>query len=253
VPPPSSTAPAPPEALPDVRRWRPSPADVSPACKVAAVRELERRGNGPGTALEVVAAQYGGILTDSASVLVVCRTWRRRAGEVVPGGRTFDVRLTRGRRGWRVTGVRPSRPGPRADRLTTAARRVLEEQRIRLPPAARADVQSGRVHDSVLTTMLALSRRYRIGVSVVRSGHPTLVFGTDRRSDHPQGMAFDTWSIDGHPVIDPGTPERLVVGYLRALADLGSDNVGGPYLVGAAPQFFSDATHRDHVHAGFAS
>jgi hypothetical protein len=27
--------------------------------------------------------------------------------------------------------------------------------------------------------------------------------------------------------------------------------VGGPYLLGAPPQWFSDDTHRDHVHAGF--
>jgi hypothetical protein len=38
---------------------------------------------------------------------------------------------------------------------------------------------------------------------------------------------------------------------MEALAAVGSDNVGGPVLLGAAPQFFSDRTHHDHVHAGF--
>jgi len=240
-------------ALPPVRRWVPSPADVAPACKLAAVRLVERRGNGASTALEVVDAQYGGILTDSASVLVVCRSWRLAHGSLAAGGHTYDVRLSRTSAGaWQVTAVHPSRPGPPAAR-SAAARRVLASDRIDLPPAAHADVESGRVHDTVLTAMLGLARTYRIGVSVVRSGHPLHVFGTDRLSDHPLGRAFDTWRINGRAVVDPDTPERLVTGYMRALAGVGSYNVGGPFLLGAAPQFFSDATHHDHVHAGFAT
>jgi hypothetical protein len=130
---------------------------------------------------------------------------------------------------------------------------VLASDRIALPPAAVRDVLSGRVHDSVLAALLEVSSAYRISVSVVRSGHPLHVFGTDRLSDHPQGRAFDTWAIDGHAVVDPRTPRGLVVDYMHAVADAGSYNVGGPYLLGAAPQWFSDDTHHDHVHAGFAS
>lgn len=240
-------------ALPSVRRWVPSPADVAPACKRAAVRLVERRGNSRSTALEVVDAQYGGLLADSACVLVVCRSWRLAHGSLAADGHTYDVRLARTPSGaWRVTAVHPSRPGP-PGAPSAAARRVLASDRIDLPPAARADVASGRVHDSVLTAMLGLAPTYRIGVSVVRSGHPLHVFGTDRLSDHPLGRAFDTWRINGRAVVDPDTPERLVTGYMRALAGLGSYNVGGPVLLGAAPQFFSDATHHDHVHAGFTS
>jgi hypothetical protein len=129
---------------------------------------------------------------------------------------------------------------------------VLAGSRITLPPAARADVASGQVHDSVLEAMLAVSRRWPIGVSVVRSGHPIFVFGTDRQSDHPRGRAFDTWRIADHAVVRPGTPRALVTAYMEALASAGSYNVGGPVLLGAAPQYFSDRTHHDHVHAGFA-
>jgi hypothetical protein len=100
--------------------------------------------------------------------------------------------------------------------------------------------------------LLRLSRRYRIGVSVLRSGHPIRVFGTSRLSDHPRGLAFDTFSIDGHLVVSAGMPRRLVTGFMEAAAAAGAYNVGGPYLLGAAPQFFSDDTHHDHVHAGFA-
>ena len=100
--------------------------------------------------------------------------------------------------------------------------------------------------------MLTMSQRWLIGVSVVRSGHPIYVFGTDRLSDHPRGRAFDTWQIDGHPVVAPQTPRSLITTYMERLAQLGSYNVGGPVLLGSAPQFFSDQTHHDHVHAGFS-
>jgi hypothetical protein len=201
----------------------------------------------------VVDAQYGGILTDAASVLVVTRSWRVSGRHVVEDGRTYDVRLVRGATGWRVTAIHPSQPGAASASRSAAARAVLASSRIDLPPAARADVLSGQVHDSSLHAMLAVSRIFRIGVSVVRSGHPIDVFGTNRPSDHPLGRAFDTWQIDGHAVVDPATPRRLVTRYMEAAAAAGSYNVGGPYLLGSAPQWFSDNTHHDHVHAGFTT
>jgi hypothetical protein len=131
-------------------------------------------------------------------------------------------------------------------------RQVLSSDRIELPPASVADVRSGKVHDSVLNALLALAKDYSIGVSVIRSGHPKYVFGTIRLSDHPRGRAFDTWRINGHAVVDPATPKKLITGYMEAAAAAGSYNVGGPYqLAGSGNQFFSDATHHDHVHAGF--
>lgn len=204
-----------------------------------------------GERLQVIEAQYGGLLADSASVLVVTRLLNR-AGRPTTAGATYDVRLTRHGRSWRVEAVHPSRPGRRAGHLSRAARTVLSEERIDLPPAARRDVEAGTVHDSVLVAMARVARLHRVGISVVRSGHPLLVFGTDRPSDHPRGRAFDTWSIDGRPVVDARTSRSLVEDYMHALAAAGSYNVGGPYLLGSAPQWFSDGTHHDHVHAGFA-
>jgi hypothetical protein len=239
--------------LPRVSRWEPDPADVSPRAKLTAVRLIERRGNGSGSALQVLDAQYGGLLAASASVLVPCRTWRLRSGRLHEGGATYDVRLTRGATGWRVSAVHPSRPGAARGRRSAEERAVLRSSRIVLPPAARADVESGQVHAAVLEALLRLSQRYRIGVSVLRSGHPLHVFGTSRFSDHPRGRAFDTFSIDGHLVVSASTPRRLVTGFMEAAAAAGAYNVGGPYLLGSAPQYFSDDTHHDHVHAGFAT
>ena len=240
--------------LPPAQRWRPDPNDVVPAAKIAAVRAIEESGNHDRSVLHVVDAQYGGLLPGAASVLVVCLTWTRGpGGEIHEGGATYDVRVIRTGAGWGVTAVHPSRPGPTAPVLSSRAQQVLAVPRIDLPPAARADVSSGLVHDSVLSAMLTLAERYRLGISVLRSGHPRYVFGTRRVSDHPQGRAFDTWRIDGHPVVDRATPRRLVAGFMEAAAAAGSYNVGGPYPLGSAPQFFSDDTHHDHVHAGFST
>jgi hypothetical protein len=89
-------------------------------------------------------------------------------------------------------------------------------------------------------------------VSVVRSGHPIDVFGTTRPSDHPRGRAVDVWRVDGHAVVDPATPAALVDNLMRRAAALGSYNVGGPRQLSGS-QFFSDRTHRDHVHMGFTA
>ncbi|WP_438489374.1 hypothetical protein [Streptomyces sp. S186] len=273
--------------LPTVGPWRPSPGEVRPEVKTRAV-ELVRaigawptgerdaamarvgalglpptlvdqagalRPGGTEAVLEVVDAQYGGILADAASVLVVCRQWVRRAdGTVLAGGTTVDVRLRRASPRWTVTALHPAAPGAPAAAPGEAARRVLAAgPAIELPPAAAADVRSGAVHTSVLEALLELARKHRLAVSVVRSGHPLKVFGTDRPSDHPLGRAVDVWRIDGHPVVDPATPRQLVESVMRAAAAAGSYNVGGPFLLsgGTADQFFSDATHHDHVHMGF--
>lgn len=286
----SPTAQEPEARLPVTAAWQPSPGDVDPAVKQTAARLVEALGSweqpagggitaagrriaalghdsalakqawpllGAGTsaAIRVMFAQYGGILSSSASVMVICRQWRIASnGLLVPGGTTVDVRLTADRPHWRVTALHPARPGPPAAPLSASAERVLNDHRIGLPPAAYADVASGRVHDSVLNAMLRLATRYRIDVSVIRSGHPIDVFGTDRESDHPQGRAFDTWGVNGRAIVDPTTPRALVTDYMSACRDAGSYNVGGPYwLPGPGNQFFSNPTHHDHVHAGFLS
>lgn len=222
-----------------------------PEAKLAAVRRIEAAGNDSSHRLLVIDAQYGGLLATTASVLVVCRTWTLSQGVVTEGGVTNDVRVSLGSGGWAVTAINPSDPGAPAASVSAAATEVLGNSRIVLPPAARADVASGQVHDSVLTSMLAMARRWRIDVSVIRSGHPLDVFGTNRPSDHPLGRAFDTWAVDGVPVVAAGAPAAAVRDYMEALAGAGSYNVGGPILLGSAPQFFSDQTHHDHVHAGF--
>jgi hypothetical protein len=238
-----------------VQAWVPGPGEIQPQVKrlaVAAVMKLLQPADTP-AAIDVIDAQYGGILSSTASVLVPCRVYSIRENRVISGGTTVDVRLTKSSQGmWRVTATHPAQPGAPAATLSAAARKVLANEQILLPPASAADIRSGQVHDSVLNAMIELAKTYRIGVSVIRSGHPLDVFGTDRPSDHPRGRAFDTWQINGHAVVSPSTSRALITSYMHAAESAGSYNVGGPYqLSGTA--YFSDATHHDHVHAGFRS
>ncbi|MFC0844513.1 hypothetical protein ACFH04_12470 [Streptomyces noboritoensis] len=280
-------------ALPSPVPWRPGSGEVTPAAKTAAVRLVEALGTwragqgdvrgaaaraaalgipaasaarlaaeaGPLTpsadeaVVRVIDAQYGGILSDSASVLVVCEQSTRTGTAVRSGGTTVDVRLSPTSSGWEVTSLHPAAPGPPVP-LGASAKAVLAQPRIELPPASAADIHSGKVHESVLGAMLRLAGDYRMSVSVVRSGHPLDVFGTDRPSDHPPGRAFDVWRVDGHPVVDPATSRALITAFMRAAAAAGSYNAGGPVQLSGgatANQFFSDAPHHDHVHIGFTS
>ena len=273
-------------ALPKTHPWRPNAGDIEPEAKAKAVGLIEAIGSwalggaglaaaesrvaalgevgslvrqapsvlhaASGAVIEIIDAQYGGLLADTASVLVAFRQWWANDRVVATGGTTLDVRLSRPGDRWRVTALHPAHPGHAAVRLSPVARLVLTSDQIELPPASVADVRSGQVHDSVLNALLNLARSYSIGVSVIRSGHPKYVFGTNRLSDHPRGRAFDTWRINGHAGVDPATPKKLITGYMEAAAGAGSYNVGGPYqLAGSGNQFFSDATHHDHVHTGF--
>ncbi|MFI9102342.1 hypothetical protein ACIGXA_17635 [Streptomyces fildesensis] len=291
----TATSARPSATLPAATPWQPGAGEIEPAAKRSAVtliealgswragQEGERRaaaraaalgipaalagqlasqagsllGSGDEASLQVIDAQYGGLLTDTASVLVVCRQWSRNGtGAVINGGTTVDVRLSRTGSGWSVTALHPAVSEPAATSPTASTRAVLARSTIELPPASAADIRSGTVHESVLQAMLRLADTYRMSVSVVRSGHPLDVFGTSRPSDHPVGRAFDVWRIDGHPVVDPATPRALITAFMRAAAAAGSYNVGGPVLLtggATSNQFFSDDTHHDHVHIGFSS
>lgn len=251
----SSTVPStPPSPRPAVssgaarHAWTPDANDVAPEVKLLAAHYVETTVAQP--AVQVVFSQYGGILATTASVLVVTRPYPAVTDPAT--GSTFDVRLVRSGGTWRVTEIHPSTPGARSGSLTSSAMRVLTSTRIDLPPASRADIASGQVHDSVLRALLILTETFEVGVSVVRSGHPIYVFGTSRLSDHPRGRAFDTWRINGQPVVSASTPRSLITTYMQAAAGAGSYNVGGPYQLSGST-FFSDSTHHDHVHAGFST
>ncbi|MFA7324471.1 MAG: hypothetical protein WC005_08940 [Candidatus Nanopelagicales bacterium] len=271
-------------SLPETTAWQPRAGEVQPAIKARAARLIEAVGAWTASAgtlslarqravlagfdpthasalagllhpsaaavVQVRDAQFGGLLTSSASVLVVVDQWTLGDdGTVHAGGATFDVRLQRASPHWRIVDVLPARPGAPADALSRAAKRVLADTRIQLPSSAKADVRAGRIHDSVLAMLSSMAASHVVDVSVLRSGHPLHVFGTSRTSDHPRGRAVDIWALDHRPLVVPGN-HALATWAMRAAVAHGAYNVGGPVRL-SGRQYFSDLTHRDHVHLGF--
>ncbi len=289
TPPTATESPTGPAAadLPATSPWRPTSSEIDPAVKVRAVRLLEAIGSWPSggqglaaararvaalgydpgladqgaallkssrqAAVQVVDAQYGGILSASASVLVVLQQWTLAADgtSVMAGGTTVDVRLVAASPRWRVTALYPAAPSSAATSLPALASGLLVDPRLHLPVAAHADIRSGTISNGVLTALRGLAARHVVDVSVVKSGHPLYVFGTNRRSDHPRGHAVDVWRVDGRSVIDPAN-RALVESVMRLGIALGAYQVGGPVdLDGGGSQYFSDNTHHDHIHLGF--
>jgi hypothetical protein len=211
------------------------------------------RGTSSEATSAVIAAQYGGITATTASLLVTFEQWTRDAGgAVVRGGAGADVRLTREQGQWQVTEVFAATPAPPVQPVPTLVQQVLSNQRIRLPPAAAADIAAGNLRPTPMQALLALARDYDIDVSIVFKPHPDNVFATNRLSDHTRRRAWDIWAVNGQAVIAESTPDALVDGFLRAAKDAGAYNLGGPRLLSGVG-YFSDRTHRDHCHIAFNS
>jgi hypothetical protein len=225
---------------PSLTRYQPHPSEVDGAAKRAAARAIESL---PGVR-RVTYTQYFGYQPPNASILV-------EADFEHGGGTTYDVQIGRTRQGWRTDSVIAATPVPPLEDPGPLIRQVLSSSHIALPWAGRVDVAAGLVSDTVLRSMLELSEQHRIGISVLISAHPVHVFGTDRRSNHPDGLAYDIGSIDGRLVVDPGAA-GLVRRVMRIAAVTGAHQVGGPNdLDAGGTQYFSDPTHSDHVHVGF--
>lgn len=206
----------------------------------------------PAAAARVVYPQYGGLEADAASVMVVVEQEVLAAdGTTATRGVTLDVRLAPGPDGtWRVTGVEPPPRRP-AGEPSALGRAVLDDPRVHLPPAAVDDVRAGLVTDEVLAVLQRLAVAHEVDVSVLRTGHPDEVFGTDRTSNHTRGRAVDVWRVDGRLVVDPASRD-VVVAALRAAAAAGATEVGGPVDLDGGPGggWFSDDLHADHLHVG---
>lgn len=225
-------------STPSPTRYRPDPAEVDGAAKRSAAREVEALPD----VRQVTYTQYLGYLPPVASILV-------EADLVDGGGTTYDVRIGQVGGRWRVESVTPAAPVPPLEDPSRLVWRVLDNDRITLPWAGRADVAGGVVSDAVLRSMLAVAEQHRIVVSVLVAAHPVNVFGTDRRSNHPDGDAYDLGSIDGRLVVDPANARR-VEQVMRLAASTGAYQVGCPVQLDCS-QYFSDLTHSDHVHVVF--
>lgn len=239
------------------RPWSPGPGEVRPEVKVTACRWVERLGSDRGRVTWVNYPQYGGLLQDAASVMVIAeQEWTER-GVVRGRGLTVDVRLAHRGGQWVVTSHRQF--GRDHGRVADPTYGQIDERaaliadpRVDLPAAAEGDVLAGRVDSLVVRVLRRLSAEYRLSVSVFASGHPREVFGTDGMSNHARGRAVDVWAIDGHPVARMPLDGMLLRSFLARAARLGSDEVGGPIDPdGPGVVHFANQLHRDHIHIGF--
>jgi hypothetical protein len=160
------------------------------------------------------------------------------------------VRLAKEGGEWQVTEVFAAVPLPAVSPAPALVTAVLTNSKIRLPPAAAADIAADNLRPRPMQALLDLARDYEIDVSIVFKPHPDNVFATDRLSDHTRRRAWDIWAVNGQAVIAASTPDALVDGFLRDAKDAGAYNIGGPRLLSGAG-FFSDRTHRDHCHIAF--
>lgn len=202
---------------------------------------------------DIVYAQLGGVRPDSASVMVVAAITTGGDGQVARTvTRTMDVRLELVDGGWEfdelasVGGTPPDGSSEPDDR----ARAVLDDRRIELPDSARWDIRRGNLAPGLLDLMADIADRTDYGVTVVSSGHPTNVYGTDRRSGHTEGRAVDIHRLGQDRVVslrDEPSAARRLVEWLYDQPDV--TVIGSPWaLDGVGGRSFTDDVHQDHIH-----
>jgi hypothetical protein len=115
----------------------------------------------------------------------------------------------------------------------------------------RRDLASGRLDPRVTTLLAAITARYTIRVSCIRTGHSTYVKGTRRVSNHTAWRAVDLDQVNGHPVHRGNQAARALTRWLGRLPPpLRPAEVGSPWPLDGR-SYFSDAGHQDHLHIGY--
>jgi hypothetical protein len=240
------------------------PVEPLPGLSLAAAADWRRiaraaaplRVAGQQAVAEILYAQLGGSVGSTAAVMVVVRQrLTSERGDASEATRTVDVRLERERGRWRVSalgsagGARVARPR----NLSAAARSVLDNPDIELPDSAVWDIHRGDIDDRLLQAMARLAERTPYAVSVLKSGHPYLVFGTSRVSNHSRGRAVDIYAIGKRNVVDQ---RRQGSGAFRAvrwvLGTVRPSELGSPWDVdGGVRVSFTNTVHQDHIHIGY--
>lgn len=204
---------------------------------------------------EIVYPQLGGLVLSAtpqnASVMVVVRQTLDDATAV---SRTFDVRLRLESERWRVDSLGSAGGAPADGEVSGAARAVLEDPRIELADSARWDIYRGDVDGRLLRLMARLARTYTYSVTVLRSGHPPHVYGTEHVSNHTEGRAVDIWEVDGIPVVTQrDDPSSAAYRFTQAVYERGDvPELGSPWdLDGAGGPSFTNDVHLDHIHIAY--
>ena len=208
---------------------------------------------------EIVYPQLGGLqlATDpaSASVMVVVNQ-QLEGGPEPAASRTVDVRMVLEGDRWRVESI-DSGGGEVIDPppdLSRVARGVLSNPDIELAGSARWDIYRGGVDERLLRLMAGLARRYSYSVTVLTSGHPVHVFGTEHVSNHTEGRAVDIWKVGEYAVVSQrdnrSSPAFRLTQRVFETSDV--PEIGSPWdFDGGGSRSFTNDVHLDHIHLGY--
>jgi hypothetical protein len=149
----------------------------------------------------------------------------------------------------------PAVPAPTQPPRSPSVRALAGNPRLTTTQAhgcdPRRDLASGRLDPRVTTLLAAITTRYSIRVSCVRTGHSYYVKGTRRVSNHTVWRAVDLDQVNGHPVHRGNQPARSLARWLGRLpTPLRPSEIGSPWPLGGRP-YFSDAGHQGHLHIGY--
>lgn len=201
---------------------------------------------------EVIYPQLSGVTPTSLGAMVVVRqTLSDEDGDTRSVTRVLDVRLRRTTGPWSLDriGSVGGTPPPAQEAPSPGATRVLEHPRITLPDSARWDILRGGVDEGLLEVLAGAADRYRLGVAVIDSGHPTNVWATTTPSAHSVGNAVDIYAVDGRPVLEQRQEGSAAFDLAAELVSGGAAQVGSPWILGAGgSQSFTDEVHQDHIH-----
>ncbi len=200
----------------------------------------------------IVYPQFGGLLPEQASLMIVVEQQIGSLTGVRTETRTLDIRVSLRDGRWQFDRLASDggEAVPRPDELAPEAQAVLDDPRIELPDTARWDIHAGRVAPQLLHVMARAAEQEPFGVVAFDTGHPWEIFGTTRMSDHSRGVAVDVYRVGGRDVIDDraqGSTTYRFVQWLYGQADVAI--IGSPWaLDGFGGRSFADALHQDHIH-----
>lgn len=200
----------------------------------------------------IVYPQLGGVDGEEVSVMVVTEQTVGSADGVVTRTRTLDVRLRLAGQTW-VFDELADDGGTPVDvpaRVSAEAQRVLDHPDLELPDSARWDILAGEVDRALLDLLARAADEVPLGAVTLRSGHPELVFGTDRVSSHTRGRAIDIHRVKDREVIDDRSEDSRSLGLVEWLYDQPEvAQVGSPWALDEfGGRSFTDVVHQDHIH-----
>jgi cell wall-associated NlpC family hydrolase len=128
---------------------------------------------------------------------------------------------------------------------------LLDNDNLTLDPASVADLRAGLIDPRIVAVLEHLARDHRITVSGMRSGHDRFTAG-GLISSHQFGRGVDITAIDGVAVDAANHDARELAAALQELdGSIRPDEIGSPWAI-SGPGYFTDASHQEHLHIGFA-